>query len=65
MTCISKHIAALRKRFERERATLPIEVVELGRACLLHVENYKPTDLPVMRQRALDAIDAFAEAIRS
>ncbi len=57
-------VKALRRQFEAERSTLPPKALELGEVCLLHIENYKPNMPPVVRQRAIEAIDAFAEALR-
>jgi len=55
-------VKAFRQQFESQRDVLSPKAVDLGELCLLHIENYKPCDQPFMRHRALDAIDAFAEA---
>lgn len=50
--------------FEWRRPTLSPKAVELGERCLLHVQNYRPDDPSFMRQRTLEAIDAFTSSLR-
>lgn len=63
MTTLDVLKKAFRRSFKKRRDTLAPDVVVFGEACVLHVENLRSNDMPFMRRRAVEAIDAFSEAL--